>query len=132
MKQIKSILIIGVVLGGTGVIAGAFGTHTLGDRIAAEHLNVFETAVRYQMYHALALCITGILAAKNFVKQFRYAALCFFIGVLIFSGSLYALSTSELWSGNYMRWLGAITPIGGLLLIAGWIFLGLAVTKSYK
>lgn len=132
MKQVKTILLTGAALGGTAVIAGAFGSHFLEERIMPEHLAVFETAARYQMYHALALCVTGAIAVKNFEKYFGQAALCFVVGTLIFCGSLYALSTSEIWAGKYMRPIGAITPIGGVFIIAGWMLLIRAVLKAFK
>src|SRR5258705_10016084 len=93
--------IVGAVLGFIAVGAGAFGAHGLKGVLTPERLETFEVAVRYQMYHALAILLAGLLGVPQ-------AAWCFFAGVLIFSGSLYLLvATGE-------RWLGAVTPIGGL------------------
>ena len=105
-------VMVGAVFGLVGVAAGAFGAHGLRTVLSPERLATFEVAVRYQMYHSIALVLAGILHADR-------AAWCFLAGTLIFSGSLYVLVLFE------QRWLGAITPIGGLLLIGGWLFLAL-------
>lgn len=114
------------------VIGGAFGTHTLGALLSEKQINIFEVAVRYQMYHAIALILTGIIYIKFPHLYFRYAAYCFTAGTIIFSGTLYLLSTSELWWSSYLGWLGALTPIGGLFLISGWVLFGIATMKSLK
>jgi uncharacterized membrane protein YgdD (TMEM256/DUF423 family) len=100
---------IGVILGILAVAFGAFGTHALRDVVTPERLGTFETAVRYQMYHALALLIISALPLKNF-----RSAWFLLIGTIIFSGSLYLLVLSNV--GIF----GAITPIGGILQIIGW------------
>ncbi|MFN3940008.1 MAG: DUF423 domain-containing protein [Chitinophagales bacterium] len=132
MKHTKQIVASGAFSGAFAVIAGAFGTHFLSALLNEKQLNIFEVGVRYQMYHALALIVTGIILGKYPHTFYRYAANCFIAGTSIFSGSLYLLSTSELWYGTYIGWLGAITPVGGLLLIAGWFFLGSGALKSIK
>ncbi len=104
--------IVGAVLGFVAVAAGAFGAHGLKGVLTPERFETFEVAVRYQMYHALAILAAGSLGAPQ-------AAWCFLAGVVIFSGSLYLLVLTD------ARWLGAITPIGGLLFLAGWILLAL-------
>lgn len=120
----KSIL-IGAILGMLSVAIGAFGAHGLKDLLESNgRLEVFETAVKYQMYHALALLFTGILADKINGIWIPRAFICFLVGVVIFSGSLYLLSISNI------GFFGAITPIGGLLLIAGWLFVIFGVVKS--
>lgn len=92
------------------VAAGAFGAHALRARLEPDMLAVFETAARYQMYHALALCIVGLLAGR----AARAAGWLFVSGTVVFSGSLYLMAlTGE-------RWLGAVTPVGGAAFIAGW------------
>lgn len=112
-----------------GVAASAFGAHGLKELLPAEMLVVFETAVRYQMYHALALVLTGGLlergrpAAPDGQQFLRLAGWLFLAGILLFSGSLCALAVSGI------RWLGAITPIGGFCLIAGWSLLAWAAVK---
>jgi len=105
-------VVVGAILGFLGVAAGAFGAHGLRDSLPADRLAIFEVAVRYQIYHAFALVLAGILNAQK-------AGWAFFAGSLIFSGSLYALVLTD------RRLLGAITPIGGVLLLVGWLLLAL-------
>ena len=102
------------------VAAGAFGAHALRSRLAPDLLAVFETAARYQMYHALALCIVGLLAGR----AARAAGWLFVWGTVVFSGSLYVMAlTGE-------RWLGAVTPIGGAAFVAGWGWLALGTVRE--
>ena len=103
-------ILIGALLGCVGVAAGAFAAHGLRTVVSAARLETFEVAVRYQMYHAIAVILAGLLEAPQ-------AGWCFLGGILIFSGSLYLLVLTE------QRWLGAVTPVGGLLFVAGWIIL---------
>jgi uncharacterized membrane protein YgdD (TMEM256/DUF423 family) len=122
----KGILITGSLFGALGVMIGAFGAHGLADLLEANNrLDTFETAVKYHMYHALALLLTGILFFNIPAKPLRLAGLFFTIGILIFSGSLYILCLTNI------SWLGAITPIGGLFLIAGWLSLGHGIFHSW-
>lgn len=102
------------------VAAGAFGAHALKARLEPDLLTVFETAARYQMYHALALFIAAWLAMQEPCIWAVRAGWCFIIGTVLFSGSLYALALSG------VRALGAITPLGGVAFLAGWICLALA------
>jgi len=95
------------------VALGAFGAHALKGRLSPEALAVFETGVRYQAYHALALLLLAALRGPD------RAAWCFVGGIVLFSGSLYALALTG------VRWLGAVTPLGGLLFLAGWLLLAL-------
>lgn len=112
------VLLAATLLGGTGVALGAFGAHALRARLTPDLLAIFETGVRYQMYHALALFGVAVLVpgVPGSILP-SVAAWLFVAGTLIFSGSLYAL----VFSGN--RKLGAITPIGGVALLAGWVAL---------
>jgi uncharacterized membrane protein YgdD (TMEM256/DUF423 family) len=115
----KGILIAGALFGALGVMIGAFGAHGLAEILTAnQRTDTFETAVKYHMYHALALLLAGSLLFQVPARPLRLAGLFFVIGILIFSGSLYILSLTNI------SWLGAITPIGGLFLIAGWLSLG--------
>ena len=107
-------LAMGAVFGLIGVAAGAFGAHALRERLSPDLLQVFEIGVRYQMYHALALLGVALMAARLPGPTLHLAGWLFFVGVLIFSGSLYALSLTGL------RWLGAVTPLGGVCLLSGW------------
>ena len=108
---------IGALYGGLAVALGAFGAHALRDRVDGRMLEIFETAVRYQMYHALALLLLGFIATRIDASWIRLSGWGFTLGVLVFSGSLYALVFTGL------RVLGAVTPIGGLLLILAWFIL---------
>jgi uncharacterized membrane protein YgdD (TMEM256/DUF423 family) len=116
--------LIGALSAFAGVAAGAFGAHGLKERLSADMLAVFETGVRYQMYHAFAL-LAAAWAADRWPGTLTSAAGWLFVaGTLVFSGSLYALSLSG------QRWLGAITPIGGLAFLAGWLCLAAACWKN--
>ncbi|MES1950336.1 hypothetical protein S4A8_05733 [Salinisphaera sp. S4-8] len=108
-----------------GVLLGAFGAHALADRLTADMQAIWHTAVQYQFYHALALLGVGLLARQGVGSAgTSVATICFVLGTLVFSGSLYLLAFSGL------RWLGAITPIGGVLLIVGWAALLWAVLRG--
>jgi len=108
---------IGALSGGIAVAAGAFGAHALRARLAPDLLAVFETAARYQMYHALALLLVALVYAHRPTAPVRAAGWLFTAGSVIFSGSLYALALSG------VRALGALTPIGGVCFLAGWLCL---------
>ena len=121
----KFILLSAAVLGALSVMIGAFGAHALKATLEAEgRLDTFETAVKYQFYHTLALLMIGILLYHIHDKLLGYAGLSIIAGVLIFSGSLYILCLSGI------RWMGVITPIGGLLMIVGWVLLFVAVYRQ--
>jgi uncharacterized membrane protein YgdD (TMEM256/DUF423 family) len=114
-------LTLAAIGGFLAVALGAFGAHALRDRLDAYSLGVFETAVQYQFYHSLALLGVGILLLNApGATLLRASAVLFCVGILIFSGSLYVLSFSGL------RWLGAVTPLGGLAFLAGWACLAAA------
>ncbi len=105
---------LGSLSGLLGVAAGAFGAHGLRNRLTSDMLEIWETAVRYQLYHALALLAVAWVVTRWPSAAATAAGWLFIAGTLVFSGSLYALSLSGI------RWLGAITPIGGVAFIAGW------------
>ncbi|CAN5893301.1 hypothetical protein BH11MYX2_BH11MYX2_09840 [soil metagenome] len=109
----STLVALGALNGAIAVAAGAFGAHGLREKLEPRMLEIFETAARYQMYHALAIVLCGVLATRGSTQ----AGWLFQIGIIVFSGSLYALSLSG------VKVLGAITPIGGLALIAGWAWL---------
>lgn len=115
-------LAIASILGGLSVAAGAFGSHALKERLSDRALEIFETANRYQMYHALALLLVAVLLIRTEAAQSLLAAsgYAFIAGIVIFSGSLYALSLSG------VKWLGAVAPIGGLAFMVGWGCLAIA------
>jgi uncharacterized membrane protein YgdD (TMEM256/DUF423 family) len=113
-------LIVGALLAATGVALGAFGAHGLKNMLSPEALGWWQTAVQYQMWHAIGLVAIGAApAARTRGPAWMLAA-----GTLIFSGSLYAMACSE------ARWLGAITPVGGVLMIAGWAWLAWRLAKA--
>src|SRR3954467_13559176 len=119
----KLILSIGATTAALAVILGAFGAHALKEKIAADQLPIFETGVRYQMYHALALLLVGLLYDKFGGSTLNYSAYAFIIGILFFSGSVYLLSLRTLLGIESWKFLGPITPLGGLSLITGWVLL---------
>jgi len=112
----------GALLGALAVVLGAFGAHALRSHLEQRDLEIFETAVRYQMYHAFALIAAAWLLSRE-VPYAGHAAWAFIVGVAIFSGSLYLMVATG------QRWLGAITPIGGVAMIIGWCLLALATSK---
>ncbi len=121
----KAILLIASALGAITVMIGAFGAHALNKTLQASgRLETFETAVKYQMYHTLALLAVGMLLFRIEHAALQVAAWCFFLGILVFSGSLYTLCLTG------VTWLGAITPIGGTLMIVGWGALFYAILKT--
>lgn len=118
MKEL--VLIFGGVMGTLAVILGAFGAHALKKTFSEDQLKSFETGVKYQMYHAIILIISGIVFPFTQTGQ-QLAAWFFMIGIVLFSFSIYGLSyTSSI--GKKIKFLGPVTPLGGLFLILGWIF----------
>ncbi|WP_372795922.1 DUF423 domain-containing protein [Pontiella sp.] len=120
----KLFLSLGAVSGAIGVILGAFGAHGLQDRLTEKLMKTWQTGVEYQFYHTFALLVIGLLALKFQSGLLTSSGWSFVAGILLFSGSLYALSLSGITK------LGAITPIGGLFFIAGWILLTLSILKT--
>jgi len=115
---------MGAVFAALAVAGGAFGAHSLKAILTPDLLIVFETAVRYQMYHALGLLLVGLIIDRSPYSTVRYAGWAFAFGIILFSGSLYLLSLSG------VRWWGAVTPIGGLCFLIGWGLLGWSVWKG--
>lgn len=115
-KQI--ILVVAAFYGLTSVILGALGSHALANILSSEKISSFEIGVRYQMYHALALLVLALLLPIDTFLQ-KTAVWGMAIGTLLFSGSIYLLSMAEYWKVN-LKFLGPVTPLGGLFLIAGW------------
>lgn len=121
----KTVIFIASMLGALSVGIGAFGAHGLESTLQANgRIDTFETAVKYQFYHSLAILLLGILLINVQSPYFNWAFYSFLIGIMVFSGSLYTLSLTN------VTWLGAITPIGGLAFILGWVFLALGSLKS--
>jgi uncharacterized membrane protein YgdD (TMEM256/DUF423 family) len=117
---------LGALSGALSVAAGAFGAHALKARLAPDLLAVFDTGARYQALHALALLAVAWACTRWPGRAAALAGWCFVLGTLLFSGSLYALALSG------VRGLGAITPVGGVLFIAGWIALALAAWRGAR
>ena len=133
----KRIILFAACSGAIAVALGAFGAHGLeklveNGSLDAGDLKTYETAVRYQFYHTFALFLLPAVGAYLRDKPAKIAARCFMGGILIFSGSLYLLSLSPVLFSQKLTWLGAITPLGGVLFIAGWISLFLAALKKDK
>ena len=126
---------IGALLGAVGVTLGAFGAHGLsgflerqgyaGDDLA-RRLEIFDTAVHYQMLHALALALTGLALDRSANACWRFAAWAFLIGVILFSGLLKVLT----FAGPSWNWLGAVVPLGGLSMIVGWLALAAGAMRT--
>lgn len=114
---------LGAVAGFVGVALGAFGAHALRARLSADHLAVFETGVRYQLVHALALVLVGVLIGRRPARLTTAAGWCFTVGIVIFSGSLYVLSITGTTA------VGVVTPLGGLFFLAGWACLALTAGR---
>jgi len=120
----KTWLMVGATLAGVAVLLGAFGAHGLKSKVSPEDLAIFETGVRYQIYHALGLLIIGGIGFHVSQDVIQLPAYLLLAGIFIFSGSLYILVLTN------TRWLGAITPIGGISFVAGWFLLAYNLYKS--
>lgn len=118
----RQMMITGALLAALAVALGALGAHWLKTKLGPAELLNFETAVRYQMYHALAILFLAVLARDTNLKQLRFPFYAFALGILFFSGSIYFLATRSL-TGLSATWIGPVTPLGGLLFISGWIYI---------
>ena len=127
----KPALTAGALFAALAVIFGAFGAHTLKEAflMPPDQLAIFDTGVRYQFYHSLGLILTGIIFSSFPVKQLKLATTFFVIGIVLFSGSLYAMTLLHL-SGIGLGPVGIITPIGGLCFIVGWTLLLFGIIKK--
>jgi uncharacterized membrane protein YgdD (TMEM256/DUF423 family) len=115
---------VGAILGFLGVAAGAFGAHAIRERVSPERLDNWKTAADYQLWHALAAIAAAVIAVRWESGAAAVAGWCFIAGVLLLSGSLYALALTD------RRKLGAITPIGGVLFLLGWALLVIAAIRG--
>lgn len=120
----KLFFTLGAAFAGLGVVLGAFGAHALRSTLSAEDLATFEVGVRYQMYHALALLAVAWATTQWEAATVSWAGWSFVVGIVIFSGSLYTLVLTG------QRWLGAVTPLGGVAFILGWVFLLWTAVRS--
>lgn len=115
----------GAILAALAVMAGAFGAHALEGLLTEERLSTYETAVRYHMYHAIALILVGWIGRRRKGAMLQWAGFLFLGGILLFSGSLYALVLTE------VLWLGMITPLGGVAFIVGWLLFARGAAQPY-
>jgi uncharacterized membrane protein YgdD (TMEM256/DUF423 family) len=120
----RALIGAGALLGFLGVGAGAFGAHAIRQRVTPERLDNWKTAADYQLGHALAAIASGLIAVRWASGAAAAAGWCFVAGVIVFSGSLYALALTD------RRKLGAVTPFGGVLFLVGWAFLVVAAIRG--
>ncbi|MCX2718748.1 DUF423 domain-containing protein [Lentiprolixibacter aurantiacus] len=118
MEVILMVQVLGGLFGMLAVVFGAFGAHALKKKLSAEQLRSYETGIKYQMYHAILLLVLGFNLGFSTASE-RYMAYCFILGIVFFSFSIYGLVITEA-KGRKWKFLGPVTPIGGLLLVAGW------------
>lgn len=129
VNTMKKFIVTGALHGFLAVALGAFGAHALKDVVDEYGLSIWETAVQYQMFHATGLLVIGLLMSSKLlgeVKQLKLAGIFFNLGIVFFAGSLYVLAVSGI------KVLGAITPIGGLLFLAGWVLIIVSALKQAK
>ncbi|RKR84973.1 uncharacterized membrane protein YgdD (TMEM256/DUF423 family) [Mucilaginibacter gracilis] len=125
----KQIILTASLFGVLAVIAGAFGAHALADSLSPKQLDVWHTAVQYQFYHVFALLFLSLLTRfKNNMVLTTYYLFTF--GIILFSGSLYLLACRNLLGWSWLHMVGPVTPVGGLLFIAGWLTLAIAGYKN--
>ncbi|HEY9820031.1 MAG TPA: DUF423 domain-containing protein [Candidatus Sericytochromatia bacterium] len=120
--MIQIFISVAALLGGLSVAGGAFASHALREKLSERAIEIFETGARYQMYHALALLLVALLLSRAEAAQsiLMASGIAFIVGVVMFSGSLYTLSLTNI------KWLGAIAPLGGSAFIVGWSCLAVA------
>lgn len=123
-RSAQTLIAVGSLFAAVAVAAGAFGAHMLKAILDPPMLAVFETAARYQMYHALGMIVVGLAGQVFGCSQLARAGWCFAAGILLFCGSLYGVSLLGI------RWLGAVTPIGGLAFILGWSLCGWSIWRE--
>ncbi|MGJ8665632.1 MAG: DUF423 domain-containing protein [Patiriisocius sp.] len=128
-NQDKKIVLTACILGVVTIAIGAFGAHGVKQLVTSQSLATFETGVRYQMYHVLALMVVGFVNTID-AQTKKWVFVLFLLGMLLFSGSIYFLALKDVLSFN-ISFLGPVTPIGGLLFMVGWLRLGFGIWK-YK
>lgn len=126
----KPALLAASIIGATAVIIGAFGAHALKEIFTPEQMLSFETGVKYQFYHTLALAFTGLVSLNFNNKFIKWATLLFTIGIVFFSGSIYLLNFLKAKDIVGVKGLGLVTPLGGVCLVAAWICVFLAIRKK--
>lgn len=126
----KGFIKTAAILGALSVAIGAFAAHQLRGNISDSALEIFETAVKYQFYHVFALMSVGILYKEFPSKLMMWSGRLFIIGIILFSGSLYILTAVKAAGVSNYNWIGAITPLGGLCFILGWIFIFIGCSRK--
>lgn len=126
----KTFLVVGTILAGLAVVLGAFGAHGLKKLVGPETVSTFQTGVQYQMYHALALLLLGVLYERSQNSLLNFAGIFFIGGVVLFSGSLYLLAYLKATNKVGTTGIGLLTPVGGLLFIIGWMLLLISLLKK--
>jgi uncharacterized membrane protein YgdD (TMEM256/DUF423 family) len=114
------------------ILLGAWAAHGLENLLSPEKVDSFKTGVQYQFFQALGLMILSmnLLKMESEKENLKKAQLLIFWGVVLFSGSIYLLSLNEIWKSNVVKWLGPVTPVGGLLMMVGWVWVGVVFLKS--
>ncbi|MBR2647829.1 MAG: DUF423 domain-containing protein [Sediminibacterium sp.] len=130
--MLKTKMLIGTILAALAVALGAFGAHGLKSYADETTLITFETAVRYQFYHAFAVLIAGILFKFFPDKKVKNACTFFIVGICLFSGSLYTITILKINAITSFNFIGTITPVGGLSFILGWLFLALGINTKHE
>jgi uncharacterized membrane protein YgdD (TMEM256/DUF423 family) len=126
----KQFLSISFVLGAIAVALGAFGAHALRELVDEKAIQTWQTAVQYHFYHLFAIALVAILLKQGTNAWYKRAGYLFIAGILVFSGSLYTMILLKATGSTSVNWLGAITPIGGVCFIAGWLSLLIGVRKN--
>lgn len=119
--RLNRMIQVGAFLAGIAVMFGALGAHLLQNTITVVDLEIWKIGVQYQFYHAIAILVTAAVYAQHNRKGLKWTYRFFLLGIFIFSGSLYSLALSDTLIGTRYSWLGAITPIGGIFFIVGWV-----------
>jgi uncharacterized membrane protein YgdD (TMEM256/DUF423 family) len=128
----RNFLSVAALLGALSVALGAFAAHQLRAMTSPDIVAIFETGVRYQFYHVFALFLVAFLSERIHNKWMVWAGNCFIMGIILFCGSLYALTALAIAESTHRTLVGIATPIGGVFFILGWIFLYIGVTKKEK
>ena len=126
----RPFLLLSSFSGAVAVLLGAFGAHYLKEKLSTDALHSFQTGVSYQFWHTFALITVAILIEKYQGRLLTASGYLFAAGIILFSGSLYLLSTRALWGGDAFTWIGAITPVGGLCFAVAWILMLINFTKN--
>jgi uncharacterized membrane protein YgdD (TMEM256/DUF423 family) len=127
----KNFLVSAALFGGVAVILGAFGAHGLQNATSDEKIiHSFQTGVQYQVYHALALMGISLIYPQIKSPLVKWTGYCFIIGIIFFSGSLYAITAIKISGNSSLEKIGVITPVGGLFFVAGWLLLMIAAIRA--